>query len=201
MPAAIGLSRGFRGLKTVGWKWHKTRRLDPTRVGRHWLALAIATWLAVAYGTRREEAEARHREPGALGAAPCAGRTPATPEPARALGAGRSSHSSLALSPPRPPRSSASRGRQTGNSAPLPQPRPRTTADSRSPRAWPGLTRAKAYRSRCFHPFPAPKIPLSRIGPGPCCPCVRARWNGVLMTTCAVAPLRCSRPWTPGAAR
>ena len=36
MPAAIGLSKGFRGLKTVGWKWHKTRRLDPTRVGRHW---------------------------------------------------------------------------------------------------------------------------------------------------------------------
>ncbi len=29
-------------------------------VGRHWLVLAIATLLAVAYGTRREEAEARH---------------------------------------------------------------------------------------------------------------------------------------------
>ena len=28
--------------------------------------LAIATLLAVAYGTRREEAEARHREPGRL---------------------------------------------------------------------------------------------------------------------------------------
>ena len=50
----------------LGGKWHKTRRLDPTRVGRHWLVLAIATWLAVAYGTRREEAEARHREPGRL---------------------------------------------------------------------------------------------------------------------------------------
>jgi hypothetical protein len=35
-------------------------------VGRHWLVLAIATLLAVAYGTRREEAEARHRAPGRL---------------------------------------------------------------------------------------------------------------------------------------
>ena len=64
------IEQGFRGLKTVGdplgGKWHKTRRLDPTRVGRHWLVLAIATLLAVAYGTRREEAEARHREPGCL---------------------------------------------------------------------------------------------------------------------------------------
>ena len=60
------IEQGFRGLKTVGWKWHKTRRLDPTRVGRHWLVLAIATLLAVAYGTRREEAEARHLAPGRL---------------------------------------------------------------------------------------------------------------------------------------
>ena len=50
----------------LGGKWHKTRRLDPTRVGRHWLVLAIATLLAVAYGTRREEAEARHLPPGRL---------------------------------------------------------------------------------------------------------------------------------------
>ena len=60
------IEQGFRGLKTVGWKWHKTRRRDPTRVGRHWLVLAMATLLAVAYGTRREDAEARHREPGRL---------------------------------------------------------------------------------------------------------------------------------------
>ena len=64
------IEQGFRGLKTVGdplgGKWHKTRRLDPTRVGRHWLVLAMATLLAVAYGTRREDAEARHREPGHL---------------------------------------------------------------------------------------------------------------------------------------
>ena len=60
------IEQGPRGLKTVGWKWHKTRRLDPTRVSRHWLVLAIATLLAVAYGTRREEAEARHLAPGRL---------------------------------------------------------------------------------------------------------------------------------------
>ena len=56
------IEQGFRGLKTVGHplggKWHKTRR--------HWLVLAIATLLAVAYGTRREEAEACHGEPGCL---------------------------------------------------------------------------------------------------------------------------------------
>ncbi len=64
------IEQGFRGLKPVGdplgGKWHKTRRLDPTRVGRHWLVLATATLLAVAYGTRREEAEARHLPPGRL---------------------------------------------------------------------------------------------------------------------------------------
>ncbi len=68
------IEQGFRGLKTVGdplgGKWHKTRRRDPgalwARVGRHWLVLAMATLLAVAYGTRREDAEARHREPGHL---------------------------------------------------------------------------------------------------------------------------------------
>ena len=68
------IEQGFRGLKTVGdplgGKWHKTRRLDPgalwARVGRHWLVLAMATLLAVAYGTRHEDAEARHREPGRL---------------------------------------------------------------------------------------------------------------------------------------
>ena len=86
------IEQGFRGLKTVGWKWHKTRRRDPTRVGRHWLVLAMATLLAVAYGTRREDAEARHREPGRLRRPPAAdpdggptgGATPAPPQPVAA---------------------------------------------------------------------------------------------------------------------
>ena len=142
------IEQGFRGLKTVGWKWPKTRRLDPgalwARVGRHWLVLAIATLLAVTYGTHREEAEARRlRRPPAdtascrrawrccgtccyaaicgpacgcdLRPAPTSARaggkwTPAAPELTRALGAGPTSHSSIALSTPRPPRSSAPRG-------------------------------------------------------------------------------------------
>ncbi len=157
------IEQGFRGMKTVGWKWHKTRRLEPTRVGRHWLVLAIATLLAVAYGTRREEAEARHLTPagdplgvdaarqaalpprrhsllqqgvallrhlllrGYLWACvwlrPTPGpdfrRTPATPEPTRALGAGPASHSSIAL-PPHPGRLGPPHpaAHSTGNSAP-----------------------------------------------------------------------------------
>ena len=52
------IEQGFRGLKTLVRKWHKIRR-EPVRVGRHWLVLAIATLLAVAYGTRHEDAAAR----------------------------------------------------------------------------------------------------------------------------------------------
>ena len=88
------IEQGFRGLKTVGWKWHRTRRLDPTRVGRHWLVLAIATLLAVAYGTRREEAEARHREPRRrVDSGPAGG--PATPPP-QPVAAGRGATAPLA---------------------------------------------------------------------------------------------------------
>ena len=47
------IEQGSRGLKTVGWKWHKTRRRSRRRVARHWLVLAIAILLAVFYGTRR----------------------------------------------------------------------------------------------------------------------------------------------------
>ncbi len=60
------IEQGFRGLKTVGGKWHRTRRLDPIRVARHWLVLAVATLLAVAYGTRCEEARDLGRDPGRL---------------------------------------------------------------------------------------------------------------------------------------
>ena len=41
-------------------------------MGRHGLVLAIATLLAVAYGTRREEAAARHLAPGRLRRPPTA---------------------------------------------------------------------------------------------------------------------------------
>ena len=60
------IEQGFRGLKRGGWQWGRTRRTDPVRVARHLLALAVATLLAVAYGTRLEEARARGLPPGQL---------------------------------------------------------------------------------------------------------------------------------------
>ena len=50
---------GFKALKSLGWKWDKTRRTDPARVSRHWLVLSVATLLALAYGTRVEDAHER----------------------------------------------------------------------------------------------------------------------------------------------
>ncbi len=213
------IEQGFRGLKTVGdplgGKWHKTRRLDPTRVGRHWLVLAIATLLAVAYGTRPEEAAARHLPPGRLRRPPagdplgvdaaqqaalpprrhsrlqqgvarlrlllqaavglrvaatygpvptsaraCAGWTPAAPEPTRALGAGPSSHSSIALSTPRLPRSSAPRGpphrpgRPHGGLSAL-----KTPVTGAPPAPGPA-THGAGPPIRTHPPIPAQKIPL-----------------------------------------
>ena len=39
----------------MGWQWYRTRCLDPTRVDRHWLVLAVATlWVpAAAHAWRR----------------------------------------------------------------------------------------------------------------------------------------------------
>ena len=47
---------GFRALKGVGWKWEHTRRRNPTRIGRYWLILAVATLWTLATGTRVEDA-------------------------------------------------------------------------------------------------------------------------------------------------
>ena len=57
---------GFKAIKRLGWKWDKTRRTDPTRVSRHWLVLSVATLLALAYGTRVEDAQDRRISPGNL---------------------------------------------------------------------------------------------------------------------------------------
>ena len=51
---APGHDRG--AIKSLGWKWDKTRRTDPARISRHWLVLAVATLLTLAYGTRVEDA-------------------------------------------------------------------------------------------------------------------------------------------------
>ena len=50
---------GFRALKGLGWQWQRSRRTDPARVARHWLALAVASLWAPAHGTRRGRAERR----------------------------------------------------------------------------------------------------------------------------------------------
>ncbi|MYB76146.1 MAG: hypothetical protein F4X83_03430 [Chloroflexi bacterium] len=64
------IEQGFRGLKRAGWQWQRTRRTDPVRAGRRWLVLAVATLLAVAHGTRREEAAALGRNPARLRSPP-----------------------------------------------------------------------------------------------------------------------------------
>ena len=69
---------GFKAVKSLGWKWDKTRRTDPARISRHWLALSVATLLALAYGTRAcpvldtgvEDAQDRRIAPGSLRAPP-----------------------------------------------------------------------------------------------------------------------------------
>lgn len=61
---------GFKAIKSVGWQWQKTRRTDPARVSRHWLVLSVATLLALAYGSRVEDAAKRGVAPGNLRAPP-----------------------------------------------------------------------------------------------------------------------------------
>ena len=78
-PAAVSLEvyglrvwieQGFRILKREGWNWHRTRRLDPARVDRHWLVMAVATLQVLAYGTRVEDAALLGRHPWHLTQAP-----------------------------------------------------------------------------------------------------------------------------------
>ncbi len=53
----LWIELGFRALKGMGFKWHNTRRVDPHRVARHWLILAVAMVWVMATGTRAEDAE------------------------------------------------------------------------------------------------------------------------------------------------
>ena len=57
-------------IKSLGWQWQKTRRTDPARISRHWLVLSVATLLALAYGTRVEDANDRKLAPSNLRAPP-----------------------------------------------------------------------------------------------------------------------------------
>jgi hypothetical protein len=72
----VWIELGFRALKSFGWQWERTRRTDPERIARHWLALAVATLLDLAVGTRLEEADWRGVPPGRV-------RRLRTPPPAR----------------------------------------------------------------------------------------------------------------------
>lgn len=62
----VWIELGFRALKSFGWHWERTRRTDPARIARHWLALVVATLLDLAVGTRLEEADWRGVPPGRL---------------------------------------------------------------------------------------------------------------------------------------
>ncbi|PZS03354.1 MAG: transposase, partial [Chloroflexi bacterium] len=61
---------GFKALKGLGWHWDKTRRIDPDRVGRYWLVLAVATILTLATATRIEDAALLALPPAMLHAPP-----------------------------------------------------------------------------------------------------------------------------------
>lgn len=52
----VWIELGFRALKSLGWHWERMRRTHADRVARHWLVLAVATLLTLAYGTRVEDA-------------------------------------------------------------------------------------------------------------------------------------------------
>ena len=107
---------GFKALKSLGWKWDQTRRTDPARVSRHWLALSVATLLALAYGTRVEDAQDRRIAPGSLRTPPKAlapnHRDPRS-RPARAVSVDPPRHrlapALAAQGPPLEPRLAAAR--------------------------------------------------------------------------------------------
>jgi hypothetical protein len=70
----VWVELGFRVLKSLGWQWERMRRTHAERVARHWLVLAVATLVSVAYGTRVEDALWH-------GVAPPHLRAPRTPPP------------------------------------------------------------------------------------------------------------------------
>ncbi len=75
----VWVELGFRALKGLGWHWQHTRRTDPARVSRHWVVLAMVTFIVLAYGTRVEDAAARGVPPARLHT------PPAVPSPRRRL--------------------------------------------------------------------------------------------------------------------
>jgi hypothetical protein len=74
----VWVELGFRALKSFGWHWERTRRRHADRVARHWLVLAVATLVTLAYGTRVEDAAMHGVAPANLRRA-----RPVPPHPAR----------------------------------------------------------------------------------------------------------------------
>ena len=133
------IEQGFRGLKRGGWQWGRTRRIDPVRVARHLLVLAVATLLSVAYGTRREQARARGLPPGRLRRPPT--RAPSKPRAARRFSLLRQGAACL--------RRLLYRIRSTARLSPLTGPRPRgPTAPARMPTGCPVPNPASRTGSR-----------------------------------------------------
>ena len=66
----VRIETGFKALKSVGRQRRKTRRTDPVRVERNRLALAAATPLTLAAGSRAEDAQALKKSPRALRSPP-----------------------------------------------------------------------------------------------------------------------------------
>ena len=75
----VWIEQGFRILKREGWHGHRTRRLDPARVDRHWRVMAVATLQVLAHGTRVEDAALLGRHPWHLTQAPATLPAPPTP--------------------------------------------------------------------------------------------------------------------------
>jgi hypothetical protein len=53
------IEHGFKQLKSAGWQWQLTRTSEPDRAGRTWLAVALATFWAVAVGGEHDHEAAR----------------------------------------------------------------------------------------------------------------------------------------------
>jgi hypothetical protein len=51
------IEHGYEQFKSTGWGWQKTRVSDPDRVGRMWLAIALATFWVVAVGGEHDHDE------------------------------------------------------------------------------------------------------------------------------------------------
>ncbi len=49
------IESGFRALKSVGWRWERTRRIDPERVARYWLILGVLSLWSAAHGAAAED--------------------------------------------------------------------------------------------------------------------------------------------------